>query len=198
MKPVPVIPGHDAIASLQAAVTGVVCLIITACGGGSQKADPLVSDSGIAYVSRPLATDTTGRVLQPDIREALTFNPGGDLYYRELASPSAVERNVTGSFTGGRGDVKDVEVSYDGNKLLFAMRAPEIEGADPEDQPTWNIWEYDIGIKQLRRIIPSDITAEGGQDIAPQYLPDGRIVFSSTRQRRSKAVLLDEGKPQFA
>ena len=197
MKPVPENSSQNATTGCKLVVAGVFCLFITACGGGGQKADPFVSDSGIAYVNRPLATDATGMVEQPDIREALTFNPGGELYYRELASPSAAERNVTGSFTGGLGDVKDVEVSYDGSKLLFAMRAPEIEGADPEDQPTWNIWEYDIGSKQLRRIIPSDITAEAGQDIAPHYLPDGRIVFSSTRQRQSKAALLDEGKPQF-
>ena len=50
----------------------------------------------------------------------------------------------------------------------------------------------------LRRVIASDIVAEEGHDIAPHYLPDGRIVFSSTRQRQSKAVLIDEGKPQFA
>src|SRR3989440_4630512 len=30
------------------------------------------------------------------------------------------------------------------------------------------------------------------------YLPDGRIVFSSTRQTQSQGILLDEGKPQFA
>src|SRR4030095_14808979 len=29
------------------------------------------------------------------------------------------------------------------------------------------------------------------------YLPDGRIVFSSTRQRQSQAILRDEGKPGF-
>ena len=28
-------------------------------------------------------------------------------------------------------------------------------------------------------------------------MADGRIIFSSTRQRQSKAILLDEGKPQF-
>ena len=47
-------------------------------------------------------------------------------------------------------------------------------------------------------MITSDITAEIGQDVAPHFLPDGRIVFASTRQRDAKAVLLDEGKPQFA
>ena len=46
-------------------------------------------------------------------------------------------------------------------------------------------------------MISSDIIAEEGQDVAPAYLPDGRILFSSTRQRQSKAILLDENKPQF-
>ena len=66
------------------------------------------------------------------------------------------------------------------------------------EQPTWNIWEYDRTTDVLRRVIASDIVAEEGHDVAPHYLPDGRIVFSSTRQRQSKAVLIDEGKPQFA
>src|SRR5690606_8011779 len=63
---------------------------------------------------------------------------------------------------------------------------------------TWNIWEYFFESGELRRVIASDLTAEIGHDVAPHYLPDGRIIFSSTRQLRSSAVLLDEGKPQFA
>jgi len=78
------------------------------------------------------------------------------------------------------------------------MRAQFIEDADEEDQPTWNIWEYDSTTRVLRRIITSDTTAEEGHDIMPYYLPDGRIVFSSTRQRQSRAILLDENKPQYA
>jgi hypothetical protein len=93
--------------------------------------------------------------------------------------------------------VRDVTVSYDGNKLLFSLRLPEIEDAEEEDQPTWNIWEYDIEEGRLRRIIDSDNTAEEGQDRFPAYLPDGRIVFSSTRQRQAKARLVDEGKDQY-
>ena len=173
-------------------------LMLTACGGGDQDPDPFVEDLGIAFVRRPVVTDNAGQLVQPDIRQALEFNPGADLFYRELASPSAPQRNVTGAFTGGLGDVKDVEVSYDGSRLLFAMRAPEVEDADPQDQPTWNIWEYDIIADVLRRIMVSDITAEDGQDVAPHYLPDGRIIFSSSRQRRSRAILVDEGKQQFA
>jgi len=179
-------------------VVCVLSVVLQACGGGDgQDPDPLVEDFGIAFVRRPLIVDMNNVLTQPDIREVLTFNAGGDLFYRDLASPSARQRNITGSFTGGMGDVKDVEVSYDGERLLFAMRAPEIPGLAPADQPKWDIWEYLIDSDELQRVIPSDITAAAGQDVAPHYLPDGRIIFSSSRQRTSRAVLLDEGKPQF-
>jgi len=163
--------------------------------GSGQSPDPVVLDFPIAYVRRPApAADAPA----PDARRLDTFEPGADLYVRDSASPSAEARNVTADVTLGEGDVRNVEPSYDGRKLVFAMHAPLIEGADEEDQPTWNIWEYDVPSRELRRVIASDIVAEEGQDVAPHYLPDGRIVFSSTRQRQSRAVLLDEGKPQFA
>ncbi len=169
--------------------------LLGACGGGesgSGEPDPLVEDFGIAYVRQPVPeTDNA------DVREPAAFQPGGDLFYRDLASPVARERNITAAVTGGMGDVKDVEVSYDGTRLLFALRLPDIEGAAPEDQPTWNLWEYDIPTDSLSRVIASDTIAEAGQDVAPHYLPDGRIIFSSTRQRAAGAILVDEGKPQF-
>jgi hypothetical protein len=166
--------------------------VLAGCGAESQSPDPVVVDKPIAYVKRPVsATAPT------DIRVTQTFEAGGDLYLRDRASPSAGEYNLTGGVTGGLGDVRDVSVSFDGSKLLFSLRLALIEGADPEDQPTWNIWEYNILEGRLRRIISSDITAEDGHDRFPHYLPDGRIVFSSTRQRQAKARLLDEGKPQY-
>jgi len=174
-----------------------VAMALTACGGDSQAPDPVVEDFGIAYLKRPLSLNGNPNPIDSDVRRQLDFNAGADLYVRERAGPTATERNVTRRFTGGLGGARDVEVSYDGGKLLFAMRAAEIEGADPEDQPTWNIWEYVVADDTLRRIISSDNTAEAGHDVAPHYLPDGRIVFSSTRQRQSGAILLDEGKPQY-
>ena len=180
------------------------CVLVGACTssdgggpnpGGGQSPDPVVLDFPIAYVKRPLTAST---VLAPDARELLAFERGSDLYVRDRASPSSAEVNVTGAITQGAGDVRDVEPSYDGTKLVFAMRGPLPVGADLLDPPTWNIWEYDLTTRTLRRVIASDIVADEGHDVAPHYLPDGRIVFSSTRQRQSKAILLDEGKPQFA
>jgi len=185
-----------------------ICLVIglAGCGGGGdvdlaggQGPDPVVLDIPIAYVKRPLMTDDQGNVNESsDVRELITFNVGADLYVRDRASPSAPETNITAAETQGLGDIRDLEPSFDGRRILFAMRAQFIEGADEEDQPTWNIWEYDLDTGTLRRIIASDITAAAGHDVAPHYLPDGRVIFASTRQRQSSAILLDEGKPQFA
>ncbi len=186
----------------------LAALLVAACSGDSgagggigfgdgQTADPVVLDFPIVYVKRPIATDDMGDPLQVDIRNLITFNVGADLFLRDRASPSTPDVNLTADVTQGLGDIRDVDISFDGTKVLFAMRAQFIEGADEEDQPTWNIWEYDIPTQVLRRIITSDITAEAGHDIAPHYLPDGRILFTSSRQRRSAAILLDEGKPQY-
>ena len=181
-----------------AALIAVACaaLVATGCGGGGsgegrigfgsgQDPDPVVLDFPIAYVKRPLPVDDNGDPTDFDVREPVTFDIGADLYVRDRASPSTADVNVTGDITEGLGDVRDLEVSTDGTKVLFAMRAQFIEGADEEDQPTWNVWEYDIPGDTLRRIIDSDIVAESGHDLAPAYLPDGRIIFSCCSTRAS-------------
>ncbi|MEE4245991.1 MAG: hypothetical protein V2I33_11295 [Kangiellaceae bacterium] len=172
----------------------------------SQSPDPTVTDFPLAYVKRTIPVDEDGNRVDEIINEPANFNPGAALFIRDRALPSAIERNITDSVfsdpnapdTVPQYDVKDLAISPDGLKLAFAMRAPEIPNADDEDQPKWNIWEYDLETNSLRRVISSDIVAEDGHDIQPAYLTDGRIVFSSSRQRLSKAILLDEGKPQFS
>ena len=175
----------------------------------SQQADPVVVENPVAYVERALLFDeNTGALVEDNLADPSAFRPGARLFLKASATADAETRDIASRAFAGpqflddngqlRYDVKDLHVSHDGSRLLFAMRAPEIEDADDEDQPTWNIWEYDVSTDILRRIIDSDVTARAGQDVAPAYLPDGRIVFSSTRQRISKAVLLDEGKPQYS
>jgi len=169
-------------------------------GGGSSGStggDPVAVDYPVFYVKRPVP-DPDSDTMVDDVRELVRFEIGADLYTRPSASPSAPETNITAAETQGLGDIRDVHINFDGTKVVFAMRARFIEDADDEDQPTWNIWEYDANTKVLRRLIQSDTIEEEGQDIMPHYLPDGRIVFSSTRQRASRAILLDENKPQYA
>ncbi len=183
-------------------------LCLTACGGGGgdvsiaggQGPDPVLVEIPIAYVKRPLPVDDQGMLMTDDVTDLLTFDEttvGAELYVLDRASPSAQEIVVTANETQGLGDVRDVSASFDGQRFLFAMRGPFDPNLDEDEQPTWNIWEYDVPGQTLRRIIASGILSENGHDLAPAYLPDGRIIFASTRQRASFAVLQEELKPPF-
>lgn len=189
--------------------------LLTGCGGGGgggsnsgQAPDPVVVDLPIAYIQRPIPVDDNGNLVFPDVFRPDEFNPGGELYLKDRATAQAAVTNITrqafieNEFFDEENpnyDVKDVAVHPAGDRLVFAMRAPLDPGMDEDDerQPTWNIWEYNIKSRLLRRIIAADFEAEKGHDVAPQYLPDGRILFTSNRQKRSKEILLDEGKPQY-
>ncbi|NOZ52066.1 MAG: hypothetical protein GXP08_02815 [Gammaproteobacteria bacterium] len=187
-----------------------VSVLLIACGDedpilSSTDTSPILEDFAIAYIKRPVASlvnprDVTGfpEELDVDNGEGLI---AGDVYLRDLSSPSAKERPLTTSLTQvidglkSAGDVSGLEVSYDGTKLLFALHEGLYEGRDDDEQPTWNIWEYDLtadeNVNPLRQIIAGALIAEEGNDVDPHYLPDGRIVFTSDRQARSKSLALD-------
>ncbi len=177
------------------ATLGVACSSGGSVGiGGGQAADPGTVDFPIAYVKRTIPEDGD------DLREQRDTMPDADLFFRTRASPSATEVNITArrrTAATDRYDIRDVDVSPDGRRIVFAMRGPLEEDPDEIEDPFWEIWEYTITTDVLHRVITSDIIAGAGNDVAPQYLPDGRIIFSSTRQSGSKAMLLDEGKPGF-
>lgn len=185
-----------------------VALLLVGCGSGDggritgsgQPPDPVVKDIPIAYIQRSLARDDEGELLPLTPAERNSFNPGARLMIKIRATHDAPTINVTDpAFAeGAEYDVKDLTSHPNGSRVLFAMRAPQIEDAPAEEQPSWNIWEYHLPSRVLRRVISSDIAAEAGDDISPRYLPGGRIVFASTRQVRSRALLLDSNKPQFA
>jgi len=194
----------------------LLCVQLMGCGGdqiltAQQQPDPVVVDVPIAYIKRPAPLDEDSALVAQDLRIPNDFLPGAQLFLKPRASVSALEKNITDRafFTEAEiiaatqitplagYDVKDLTVSYDGTHLLFAMRAPEMAAVDDDEQPSWNIWEYDLTADTLHRIIASDLNAGFGQDTSPTYLPDGRIVFSSTRQQANQALLLDEGKPQY-
>jgi hypothetical protein len=175
-------------------------------GGGiglasGQDPDPATVDFPIFYIRHqvPEDQDNVTRV-RPFVEDD---NYDASLWKRDRASPGSPEVELTarlktmaGAAATDRYDIKDLAVAPSGLKVAFAMRGP-LDDFDEDEPPTWNIWEYDIATDTLHRVIQSDIVAEEGQDVAPSYLPDGRILFSSTRQRQAKAILLDEGKAQY-
>ena len=164
-------------------------LIVTglaACNGTATDTESVTveGDVAVAYVKRPVAT-------LGNPTDAIMFTAGGDLYIREKSSPSSPEINITSSQTRGRGDVSDPEVSYDGSKLLFSMRRNNSEN--------WGVWEYDIARQSLTQIscTAASGTTPAGDDVDPAYLPDGRIVFVSNRQVRSRELMAQQGLAPF-
>lgn len=153
----------------------------------------------VATTTDPAADDSLRHENICD-KKTICYGGNADLYMRDRAATTANEYNITARVRKDPAEVwalRDVDVSPDGKKVIFAMRGPIMDNQDPKDPPTWNVWEYDITKDDLHRVIVDDVTADAGEDISPHYLPDGHIIFASTRQPQSKATLLDEGKPQF-
>ncbi len=169
------------------------------CGSGSEsEPSATVTVAGevpIAYVKR---VNTIG--MNPT--NGAPTAAGGDLMIREKSSPSAPEHNITARFTQGQGDASDPEVSYDGKKIVFAMRCPTANSATIDGQPActgrWNIWEYDMSTGGLTGGSFRRLTAStDSDDVDPAYLPAGNgFVFSSNRQTKSKNQAL--GRTYFA
>lgn len=173
-------------------------LLQTACGGGESDSEASaigIQDVSIAYIKRPTPRDDNGDVVTNDMRQPTTFSEGGDLYLQERASSTATVKNITRRITNGLGDVKDVSVSYDGNKLLFSLR---LEDPNPNDNiiPHWYLYEYDISKDTITQLTSAG--ADDGDDLSPHYLPeDDRIIFSSTRRPESKGIQTNEDKGSF-
>lgn len=70
-----------------------------------------------------------------------------------------------------RGGVRDPQVHYDGKKILFSYRKGGTEN--------YLLYEIDADGSNLRQITTGDF-----DDIEPTYLPDGGILFVSTRCKR--------------
>ena len=184
--------------------------LLGACSGGgsfnianSQAADPSTQDYPIFYVKRTIPTMANIAAGADDVRMMRVAFPSADLYMRASASPSARETNITSRITTATPnttwDVKDVDTSADGTKVIFAMRGPMTANMKQKNAPSWRIYQYTIATGTLAPVInpANDPDPPTVNDVSPHYLPDGRIVFSSTRQTQSRGVLLNTDLPQF-
>ena len=117
--------------AVQATALLSVLFLISGCESGEgvqlgtgQDPDPVVIDFPIAFIKAPLPVDDQGEFAQTDVRELISFDVGGDVFFRDRASPSSLDVNITEVVTQGLGAVRDLEIAYDGSSLVFAMRGP--------------------------------------------------------------------------
>ncbi len=194
------------VSTLTCALAASAALALSACSsrgnvatGDGQISDGQNLDFAIAYIKRTIPTDTAGitalRNLD-DVSFKRRFWNKADVYLRQAANPSAVETNITASVTGSAlWDAKDLDVSPDGTTLVFALRGPLTADQKDFKPPTWHIWTYNVPSGALTQLTGGiDDLNPNGNDVSPHFLPDSRIVFSSTRQVASKEVLTNEGQ----
>jgi hypothetical protein len=140
-------------------------------------ASPLIRTQPILFVVREQYlpdhhnTETIFHTGEPNCG---SYRPGGPL---KILDP------VTGQTSellhpGPEGLVRDPEVHFDGRKIVFSMRKARDEN--------YSIYELEVDPQQGWAAVPGSLrrlTAErDATDIDPVYLPDEKIVFSSTRE----------------
>lgn len=108
-----------------------------------------------------------------------TWHPGGGIYLlRNPHDPHGSEGtrvvpvvDPAANETLGEGVYRDPDLSWEADRVLFAFK--------PAADAVTSLYEIGIDGRGLRRLTSSD----KHHDITPAWLPDGRIVFTSTRPR---------------
>jgi cytochrome c553 len=109
--------------------------------------------------------------------------PGGGLFVLEKPGHSMQFRDILAGKLA-EGNVVEPQLSYDGRKVLFSFvrctgRSYDINKLDNrENHDFYHIYEVNADGTGLRQV-----TDEPYDDLMPNYLPDGSIVFCSTRRQ---------------
>jgi hypothetical protein len=111
------------------------------------------------------------------------FLPENGIYVYNVRTRSERPVVTAGDLPGGRGFIGKISLSFDASKVLFDFRETPQSG--------FRIWEVHLDGSGLRQVSfpPADEAEKIARwhpswhtdDIHPCYLPDGDIVFSSTR-----------------
>lgn len=111
------------------------------------------------------------------------FLPANGIYIYNVRTKSERPVVTAADMPGGKGFIGKISLSFDAKKILFDFRQNPDSG--------FRIWEVRTDGKGLRQVsVPPPDEGEKAvrwrkgwhtDDIHPCYLPDGRIIFSSTR-----------------
>ena len=133
----------------------LVPLVLTGCRGSAP--DDLIQEE-----------ETTDALVFVKTTAEETLNrtwAAGNLFKLSPITPDGVVTPIT-NFVGAA--ISDPAVSFDGRKILFSMRR--------SGDTYRNIFEINADGTGLRQV-----TSAGGHDFDPLYLPDGRVMFTSSR-----------------
>jgi len=115
------------------------------------------------------------------------FLPKNGIYVYNIRTEQERAVVTAAAMPGGKGFIGKISLSFDARKVLFDFRETPGSG--------FRIWEVGIDGSDLRQVsFPPEDEAEKvarwrrgwhTDDVHPCYLPDGKIIFSSTRSERT-------------
>jgi len=164
----------------------VVCFPLVAAAG--IPADKVISGARVTgKVAVPESLRDSPAVKHPivfvarrqypsDHHNTATMFQTGEINTGKFSGPGAIKMadfqsgKITTLLEVPKGVARDLEVSYDAKKLLFSMRL------DRKDD--YHIYEMNADGTDLKQLT----YGSGISDIDPVYLPNGKIMFSSTRE----------------
>ena len=132
-------------------------------------ANPLVSGYPILFVTRRQYKPdhhNTATMFQVGEINTASFEGGGALHTLDIARGGRMQTLLEAP----EGIIRDPVVHFDGDRILFSMRR--------NINDYYHLYEIQADGSGLRQLT----FAEGVSDIDPLYLPNGDIVFSSTRE----------------
>jgi hypothetical protein len=101
----------------------------------------------------------------PERREML----GGKILSLQIQSDGSVAEKILVE-APQHGTLRDPAISFDGQKIVFSMR-------NNNETDDYHLYDYNVETKKIRQLT----FGLGFADVEPCYLPDGNILFCSTR-----------------
>ncbi len=129
-------------------------------------ANPLIDFSQLLFIDQPYPRGRVNDIHESIHRMGITATPGGRLLVLDGLHPGGrvrllAPRENPGSFWRP-------DLSFDGQRVLFCYK--------PHDGKAFHLYEMNLDGTGLRQLTDSDY-----DDIDPIYLPDGHILFTTTR-----------------
>jgi len=126
--------------------------------------NPLVDFEQVLYIDQPYPRGSEWQH-QAIHRMGIMAVPGGRLLVLDGLHPGGRVRQL---FPPKPGSFWRPELSFDGERVLFCFK--------PHDEKSFHLYEINLDGTGLRQLTDSDY-----DDIDPIYLPDGHIMFTTTR-----------------
>jgi hypothetical protein len=135
--------------------------------------NPLMDTGPIVFIKR-VPSDFSHQLTQ---YAGLHARPGGGVYSLKEPGRSMKCQNLTPTLPSG--SYLRADVSHDGQRVLFAFCRTDTQAEKPSTYKAKNYHIYEMNRDGSKL---TQLTRGSFDDFSPQYLPDDRIVFLSTRR----------------